>query len=201
MSAIEWLLIVLAMTRFLAPIPGQSPPAPEKSPEAVLARFCKMDAEGERLTPEGWRKAADLFVRPAAASKEGAIFVIKSYFVNGPVTKGNKAEFFVEYLRWAELDSTGRLIPSVPHLPGAPILVRAVYKAVETKQWWEVAPDGKTLREASGDPQWRIETFQPTQWITVDAAIRYVNDLHEKSKDPIIKQNANRTLAVLRQLQ
>ena len=49
-------------------------------------------------------------------------------------------------------------------------------------------------------PEWQIENFDPTLWITVDTAITYVASMRDKANDPVIKSNADRTLATLKHL-
>jgi hypothetical protein len=36
------------------------------------------------------------------------------------------------------------------------------------------------------------------RWTTVDAAIRYVTKMRDKSTNPVIKQNVERTIAILK---
>jgi hypothetical protein len=47
---------------------------------------------------------------------------------------------------------------------------------------------------------WKIEGPLPEPLVTVDKAIRYLTELRDKSPDPVIKKNADHTLAKLKSL-
>jgi len=57
--------------------------------------------------------------------------------------------------------------------------------------------DKQGLKEVSGAREWRIEETDAAIWLTVETAIRYVTQMRDQSNDPVIKRNADRTLAVL----
>jgi hypothetical protein len=63
-----------------------------------------------------------------------------------------------------------------------------------------VTYDGKTKvqeKEVPGVKAWRIDgPFSPL-WVTANAAIRYVLESRDRTKDSTIKKNADRTLARL----
>jgi hypothetical protein len=57
-----------------------------------VARFCKLDAQGEQLSPEGWLKLAALFVNPGAR-RIGEIMVVKDFGVSHPFPEKDKIGF------------------------------------------------------------------------------------------------------------
>jgi hypothetical protein len=46
-----------------------------------------------------------------------------------------------------------------------------------------------------------LNSFQPTLFLNVDTAIRYVTEMRAKWHDPTIRSNADATLAVLQRWQ
>ena len=73
---------------------------------------------------------------------------------------------------------------------------RFAFTLLLTDKYWQIATDG-TVKELDGPLSWRIEDtfFQPL--ITLDTAIRYVRQMHEKTTDPVVKRNGARTLSIL----
>lgn len=70
--------------------------------------------------------------------------------------------------------------------------------------WFSVvpAPASKTDKEAKANSsEWLIDgsqgLFPNLRWTTINAAIRYVLETRARTSDPVIKQNAERTLAIL----
>ena len=49
--------------------------------------------------------------------------------------------------------------------------------------------------------EWKIEGPQSERWATVEKAIIYVKGMRDKSNDPTVKKNANKTIAILKRLQ
>jgi hypothetical protein len=49
-------------------------------------------------------------------------------------------------------------------------------------------------------PRWKIEAPQPSAWASLDAAIKYVNEMRAKAADPVIREHADKTLDTLKHL-
>jgi hypothetical protein len=63
--------------------------------------------------------------------------------------------------------------------------------------------DGKLIigkDERTGPEEWQIREPPGLPWTTVNTAVRYVLERREKSNDPVIKKNADKTLAWLLKL-
>jgi hypothetical protein len=60
--------------------------------------------------------------------------------------------------------------------------------------------DGQTIRESTGPGQWKIQGPPIARWTTVDRAIAYVSAMRDKTDDPLIKRNADKTIATLKRL-
>jgi hypothetical protein len=55
----------------------------------------------------------------------------------------------------------------------------------------------KSESEVIGPSRWRIDEAPQEQWVSVDSAIKYVTLLRDATRDPAIKANAEKTLAIL----
>lgn len=66
---------------------------------------------------------------------------------------------------------------------------------------YSVPPEcGKPSTEFAGPSRWRIEEAPPEQWVSVATAINYGTQMRNASRDPSIRENADKTLAILRGL-
>jgi hypothetical protein len=50
----------------------------------------------------------------------------------------------------------------------------------------------------TASPQWKIEEPARVLWLNRETAIRYVAEMRDRTRDPLIKKNADRSLAALR---
>ena len=194
--------------------------APPKSPKDVLQAYRKLEAAGERTTANGWYRTSAFFVKPSPPPALKAIEVISEELVDDPDPwfKGgkNKVQIAVICTAFGQIDALGRFTFTVfPYLidrSGRPVkepvrvpsdrphLVNINYQLVLTDTHWEFGVRGEGLREIKGPPEWRIETFQFHQWITIDAAIRYLTTLRKESSSEVIRNNAEKSIATLRHL-
>jgi len=79
--------------------------------------------------------------------------------------------------------------------PDAPIL--RIYLLIKTDTHWEISPGLKTARKVNGPVEWRIEDFESSPWVTVEAAIRYLDRLRATSSNEPIRKNADRSIEAL----
>ena len=198
----KWMLIsIISLASMTSALSAKSPVAPEKSPKEVSEQFYRMERAGARLTPEGWHRAAGLFLRPGAPTQDKKIFIVKNDVMSDTKVEGNRAEFYVQYLQLGQLDSSGRFLKeSKEPLEAGPISVRVLYNLVLTDRHWELGAERGEAKEVKGSPEWLIEGFQPWLWITVDTALRYLTELRDKASDRGIKENADRSIAALKRL-
>jgi hypothetical protein len=149
----------------------------------VLERFCELDAQGEQLTPDGWKKIRALFVAPGAPQRD-EIVVVKDFVVSLPAFEKATAEFYVEYIQLGRIDPL-----RVRFSPLPPLKVRAGFYV--TKQ----SGPGSGGAEPA---EWRIIGPVPEPHVTVDTAIRYAGELREKARDVGTRKRADRMLAALK---
>jgi len=162
---VSLLLIVGALGAY-----GQSETKEAKSPREVVEEFWKLETQGRRLTPEGWRKAAIFFVHPGSPPQKKTLAVISGrnkYSVDERWIKGDRAEI------WNGCIDLGRIDDALRYTPPDPRYDKAVvsYHLVLTDKHWEFGPDAVTEKEVSGPLAWRIENPEPIFWLTVETAI------------------------------
>jgi len=155
------------------------------SPRTVLERYCELDGDGKQLTADGWQEMAGFLLRPEPPNFK-LIVVVKDFVVSDPIIEGDKAKFYVEYLYLGELYprlgyTDPHIIKDSPETVRGPIKVRVQYTLVRNVQ----------------ESTWRIEESQFAPHITVEAAVRYVTELKNKTADATVRRNAERTIASL----
>jgi hypothetical protein len=175
---------------------AQAPANPPKSPNEVVAEFFQFEANGGRLTTDGWHRADKFFVHPIPPPHSEKIFVVsKDYSVWDDHTKikGNTAVVTVGTLPVGDIDPAFHFARS-KYYKGY-----WTYDLILTETHSEPSPNGGTT-EARGAPEWRIKEPDPFVTLTVATAIRYVTEMRDKTTDPTIKKNADETLAKLKSL-
>jgi hypothetical protein len=199
LNVTKWMSIIGIISTFASRnLTAQFAPADAKSPKAVVASFVEVETEGGRLTPEGWRKASAFFVRSSPFTPDTTIVVIeKSYSVWDPmVIPPNTTSVTVEIRPLGQIDSILRYT--------AP--TRRFYKTsrhfnlVQTDHRWEVGAKGEPSKKVTVPMQWLIDGPNDTLMLDVATAIRYVTDRRDKTSDPTVKSNADKTLASLAKL-
>jgi hypothetical protein len=192
-------VLVFAATAAFAQAPAPSP----KQPLEVVKRFWTLETAGKRLMPGGWRETASFFVRPSPPPREKVIHVVwhDSVAENSRGRTAHRAEVYAAFVNLGRLDSSLRFVQAPERTVDGSLIGVTMEKfvVVLTDKYWEVGADGR-LKEAAGAEEWRIQESPPDLYITVEAAIRYVTQEREQAKDPVVKKNANRTLAALKRV-
>jgi len=175
---------------------AQSVTPEQASPKEIIEDFCRIDAEGVRLTPDGWAKAAAWFARPSPPPRELQFEVFEgNVFVGDAAVKGDTAEVGVEYLELGQVDSALRFKLAMPD--GA-VKTRAFYRLVLA------APRGRSVggngTGVTGPPEWKIEGSEPQPLVTVSTALRYLTQMRGETRDPRATKNADRSIAALKRI-
>jgi hypothetical protein len=185
----------------LSPAIAQAPKAhraPPKPTELVIRRYEKLVARGAFLTPEGWKKASRLYQRPDPYPRDSEIEVIST---GGLIAEnwmhGDEAE--VE-TKWDDFFGTidGALRYKPPPYSRS-IMLGQLFAMVRTHQ----QPGSDERGKAAGmthPEEWKIKGPQSVRFATIPAAIKYVEEIRDQSKDPVIRENANKTIAALKGL-
>jgi hypothetical protein len=194
-------------------VSSQSRTNPAASPKDIVEQFLSMAREGTLLTPDGWDRAAALFYRPGPPPSvlghtiplppKGEIYVFDDGFgVEREPVKRTATFDAVDFLVWAK--PVGRIDSKLRYSRPTEAEMRSykpayLFHLVLTNKYWKLGPDGKLLEETTGPPEWRISP-QLSLWTTVNPAILYVRKMRDKTTDPVIKKNADKTLAILKKL-
>lgn len=185
------LLLTVGVIRALA----QTTPVVQESPKQVLERFLAFETAGGTLTADGWRRADQFFSRSAEPAADKDVYVIyPEYGVPEPRMKENKADVVVQVLPQGRIDSELRFVPSQNYKEGLlfHLVLVSTYPVVNSK--------GEESKEVTGPPEWRIEGTGIAMLLNIAAAIHYVTLTREKTTNPVIRKNADETLAKLRKL-
>jgi hypothetical protein len=185
-----------------ADIPVHGLTAKQGSPDEVLDRYYKMVNDGALLRSEGWVQAAKLFVRQNPAPSDGVIFVTTKFPLGSGPMDGN-ADHAVAYQKWVDdigtIDAIFRYHPP----PKGNLQVEGIirtFRLVLTGKHWELAPEGKSEREIDGPMEWRMEGSMTVRSASREAAIRCLTEKRDEIADPVVKENVDRTLAILKGL-
>ncbi len=172
-------------------------PIEERSNTEVVDEVGRLATQGELLTPEGWDRACRFFTKPTPFPGNKVILVVSNELA--PVfllsSKNDEANVGLEYRPMGQIDPELRYT-SPPRTDA--IKTGFLYHLVGVLY----GPDGKTLvdKEPAAYRVWQIQGSPGPPWTTVNTAIRYVLEMRDKTTDPTIKKNADRTLAKLKQL-
>ena len=75
-----------------------------------------------------------------------------------------------------------------------------MYSLIYTNRKSEDRATGESAAESTSPSRWLISDPNDTLMLTVRTATRYVTEARDKSKDPVLKKNADETLAKLAKL-
>jgi hypothetical protein len=195
---IKAVLLILSMST-VATV-AQAPQSSRKATERVVRQYEKLIVDGALLTPEGWKKTSRIFGRSNPYPKDGEVLLTSQAGLIGENwVHGDRAE--VER-KWTDfrgsIDSGLCYKPAMPTSDVIPAILD--YSLVFTNRHIDIEEGGAT-REVLGTWGWKIEGPQSERWATVEKAIIYVREMRDKSDDPAVKKNANRTIAILKRLE
>jgi hypothetical protein len=189
-------VMLFPRTKFSA----RQPEAPDSTPEEVVKHLCTVDANGTRLTPKGWQEASELFLHPQPFPAALAIRIARGVCANMAAEDvGAEVLVGVDYLGLGRLDASMHFTWAA-HPNSGPMKWRYFYTLVSSDAHRKFAPGGGAPAGNKGPAKWKIKTFQPEPIVSVDAATQYVTGVLKGTKDPVVKRNAERTLAILRKI-
>lgn len=185
-------LLLLAPTILTA----QAPQSNGKPTELVVVEYERLVTNGAFLTPEGWKKAGKLFEQWNAFPPDGKILLMGTGGNLGEDwVKGNEAQ--VE-TKWTDdlgtIDSTLRFKPPNQYVTMTSYVFRLVY----TSKHRDIGRNGETVRELTGPWEWKLVGPQTYRVATPARAVEYLALMRDKTDDPIIKKNADKTIPALK---
>ncbi len=150
-----------------------------------------------RLTPEGWLRGDGFFSQPVPPPRKISIGLMsKDYSVEDLDVKGKHASVFWGYEYLGRINSELRYTEPNPRT----LKYQGIYHLTLTNVYWELQPDGKTLKEVTTTtPEWRIDDPVTLIFLIPETAVQYVLQIRDKTTDPVIKKNADKTISKLKQ--
>jgi len=184
------LVVLFGVIASVAQVPGVQKPT-----ELVIRQYEKFIADGSLLTPEGWKRASKLFDRSDAYPPNGEIWVVSTGgLVGEDWVKGDRAQVETKWDdSFGTIDSSLRLKPPDP---SGSIMMAEIFSLVFVHQPSKTKGSGEAP-EAASLGQWKIEGPRNVRTVAVSAAIRYVTEMRDKSNDPVVRRNADKTIAAL----
>jgi hypothetical protein len=174
--------------------------AQQTSPGEILDRYCKLTAEGKQLIAAGAKELAPLVVELSSSTTYPEIIVIKDYSVSELVAEGKTVQVAVDYNVWGMLESSSlRFVTIGGVLANRPTRIPEYVTLIQLNRGFEPGPEAQA-HDGATPVEWKISKAPSEPHISVSAAIQYTRELGYKSKDPIVRANAQRTLADLQRL-
>ena len=161
--------------------------------EMLVKQYERLRADGALLSPEGWERTSKLFERPKPYPSDSEILLISPPGIIGRDTAdGDRARVGT---KWG--DSCGTVDSQLRYKPMMPgvgcIMTEETFSLVFIHH-----PHAKV--QAGDVGEWKIDEAPRVRAADVPAAIKYVEKVREESKDPIIRSNADKTIAALKRL-
>jgi hypothetical protein len=192
-------VIVPVALLLFATADGQTPLNHGKPTENVVIQYEQLVANGSFLTPEGWQRASKLYEQTSAFPSYGEIYLMTTGGSLGEMwMNGDRAEVQTKWTDYfGTIDSALRYDP--PKGP-PPAMTSFVFRLVYTNKHRDIGKNGEVLKEIIGPWRWKIEQPEASRWTTVERALEYLTMMREKTDDPAIQRNADKTIAALKRL-
>jgi hypothetical protein len=165
------------------------------SPRDVVDQVWKRATEGELLRADGWSHASQFYLQHDDFPVNSPVRIVSNYWgVEHSSVSNNTAEVDLAYTDAGTVDASLKYSPP----PRAKycktgLIFRLVFAPTHRTM---IKSDG-TREERPSYPDWQIKEPIGLPWTTVNTAIRYVLEKREKTTDPVIRKNADETLARL----
>jgi len=192
--------VILALASAISYRGIEQAQAQQASPGEVLDRFCKLDAEGRQLTAAGAKELTPLLAEPKPWAPYAEFAVIKDYKVRAPAGRDESVRVAIEYNVWGRLDpSSLQFVPLAVPSENRPTLIPESIIVMRSNGH---SGPGSTegVHDVSAASEWKITRVPSEPHISLETAARYVNEMRYKSREPLVRVNAQRTLAELQRL-
>lgn len=167
------------------------------SPKAVVEHLFQMAVDGTLLSPDGWSKTGVLFVKPEQLQLTKGVTVISDdYSINQWSIAGKHATVYAGYDYLGDIDARLRYKPSDERTEKWATIYHLTLTEAQLPPY-----ASRSTAEPQAYSAWKIDNPQGGAWAGVHAAIRYVKQARDESTDPVVKKNADATIAILSQLE
>ncbi len=169
-------------------------PASPTRAKQVVEEFWTLETSGKLLTEDGWKSACKYYKQPAGARvRNWSIIVIApDWSVWPPYISGNAASVIIGLEIIGKVDSQMNFSP---HRSEA-VKEGVQYAVALTRESCSLGQNGKQVPNVAATPDWRLDRPLGTanMYLSLDAALRYVAGVHERSPEGTLKGNASATL-------
>jgi len=163
--------------------------------ERLIKCYEKLVAEGSLLTPEGWSRASKLFARPGPYPAHSDIQLISSPGIIGETRlDGDRAQVDT---KWGDYYGT---IDSLLQFKGLSEYGGSVMLAESFSLLYIHQPRADGGSPSSDAGEWKIDEAGSVRAASIPAAIKYLEDRRNASKDPTLRRNAGKTIDALKHL-
>jgi hypothetical protein len=181
MSVRPWVSVVISVAACVsgarASTQGDAPPRlPNNAAVAVAEQYCRLALDGAALTAAGRKQFAELGVSIEAPPPRKVAVVRLLEVTAHRMVNDQQASVRLDSTYVGSLDTaSARLEREAPGLHGV---------------------DELTVRLKNG--RWRIDGASMAPYVGIQAAIKHVSALRDKTTDRRVRANTDRTLAVLK---
>jgi len=180
-------------------------------PKEIVDLVWRLATQGDLLTAEGWDKMARgafAYPPPAVGGKVAPIrpqggktirVVSNDWGIVGCTMEPDTARVVVEYYDAGSIDETLQYRPGKepPPMGKSEMMFTLAFVAGHWETYKSKGDAMEVAEVKTTPPAWRIESPQGPAWATVNAAIRYLLEMREGTRDPETKKNADETLSRL----
>ncbi len=175
---------------------AQAPDAHPKPTELVIRRYEKYIANGALLTPAGWKRASRLFEGSDPYSRNSEIQLVST---GGSVgenwMRGDEAEVVT---KWNDFYGTvGADLRYKPSPYDGSVMLGQIFAMVQTHRPLGTDQRVKTTGTTVAG-EWKIKGTQRVRFATIPVAIQYLEGIRDQSEDPVLRENARKTIAALK---
>jgi|ERR1700687_653693 len=195
-------LFIILVAVLVLRVDAQSPLGSGLSSTNIVDALWKEATQGELLTQNGWNHASRFFLHHDTFPQNSTLRIVSNdWGIEHSSVQNDTAEVVLEYSEAGTVDASLRYTPP----PKAKFYKSAVvyHLILAPTHWTMFKSDGKVItgkEERTGPDEWQIKEPAGMPWITVNTAVRYVLETRERSKDPVIRKNAEETLSRLLKL-
>jgi len=206
MHRLHIFVAVLGLAAIIAD--AQAPTEPQESPKEVVERFYKLEAEGTWLVPDRWHELTDFFTSVQSWPPDDPVSVLRSYRVGDAkrnvVDGTTHYEVDVDYSVWGSINfflrfTRAELSKGKGSVAAEPV-ERVSHMSLSLTDSFVMGGPIWNEEKTKGTLRWRMNGRGGSSDVSVNTAIRWVTEMRDKSNDPAMKYNAERTLAILKSL-
>jgi hypothetical protein len=150
--------------------------------------------QGALLTPEGWKKAGQLFTESKPYPANGTIYLWSPGIVGEDWVKGEDA--LVE-TKWD--DEEGSIDSSLRYTPPESVdIIGTLFRLRLSFPLRDATTSTDTTTRTVDSPEWKLTGPLQRRVASVQQAITYVTRKRNEATDPVIRKNADKTIATLK---